>query len=224
VRRLAGLLTREQDQLVWRFAMQAIASDATPEATRLVELALNSSWPDVRVLGCEYVRRHGQTAFAPWLLPLINESNKQVQLAAVVAAGSCGNAVVLDGLPARDNAVALPGVRPLLASSDHRLQIAVATTMARLGDPQGMVELERLAFHENPQLREDAVRVMGESGQTRFVETLIRLGWTESHPRVRRALLASLESLVPPEKRPKLGRGVGEDGMIKSWIDWQQGR
>ena len=126
----------EQDSLVWRLVMLGVFRDGSAEAARLALLAVNSHWPDVRILGCEYMGRHGQSEHAAWLLPLFYDANKAVQLSAVTAAGKCRNPVVLDGLKPTGDQAPLRGLRPLLMESQGQLQFAVVASMSRLGDPQ----------------------------------------------------------------------------------------
>ncbi len=95
LQRLHALLTHEQDGLVWRQAMAAIAADATPGADDIALLAANNSWPDVRRLGCEYAGRHCRAEHAAWLLPLLTDGNDAVRLAAIDAAGRCANSVAI---------------------------------------------------------------------------------------------------------------------------------
>jgi hypothetical protein len=139
-------LKTEQDNLVWRLSMLGVYRDGSDEAGRLALLAVNHHWPDVRILGCEYVGRHGLTEQAAWLLPLFYDANKAVQLSAVTAAGKCRNPIVLDGLPASGDQAGLRGLRPLLTESQGQLQFAVVASMSRLGDPQAMQELARQAL------------------------------------------------------------------------------
>jgi hypothetical protein len=88
-----------------------------------------------------------------------------------------------------------------------------------------MQELVRLSYHANPDTREQAVKEMGLSGQTRFVAHLVTLGWTERNNQVRRAILESLERLVPEENRPRaLGETPAGDAKIKCWVQWLQQR
>ncbi|MBI3863412.1 MAG: HEAT repeat domain-containing protein, partial [Planctomycetia bacterium] len=220
-RRLELLLKTEQDALVWRFAMQAISHDLSDGASRLALLALNSQWPDLRTLGCEYVGRHGQSDQAAWLLPLLYDSNPGVQLAAIAAAGRCRNPLVLDGLKAHGDQAALKGLRPLLTESQGQLQVAVVTAMSRLGDPQAMQELVRLSLDVNSTSRQEFVQIMGESGQTRFVESLVRLVWTEPNQHVRQAALASLKKLVPAAEQPaKLPQARNATEAVEIWVAW----
>jgi HEAT repeat protein len=224
-RRLHELLRSEQDNLVWRLSMLGVYRDGSDEAGRLALLAVNHHWPDVRVLGCEYVGRHGISEQALWLLPLFYDANKAVQLAAVTAAGKCHNPVVLDGLPANGDAAPLRGLRPLLTESQRQLPFAVVASMSRLGDPQAMQELARLALDANSTSRLDVVQTMGETGQTRFVEPLIRLSWTEPNHHIRQAALTNLGRLVPSaEQPPALARARSVAEAVEIWAAWWEDR
>jgi len=228
-RRLNDLMKTEQDSLVWRFVMLGVHRDGSEEAARLALLAVNHHWPDVRILGCEYVGRHEMREHAVWLLPLLYDTNKAVQLSAVTAAGKCRNPIVLDGLPPAGDQAGLRGLRPLLTESQGQLQFAVVASMSRLGDPQAMQELARQALDGTSTSRLDVVHTMGETGQTRFVEPLIRLAWTEPNHHVRQAALVNLKKLVPPAEQPQKlpsARTVPEAVEIWAawWEDWQMKR
>lgn len=222
VRRIRERITQEQDRVVWRSILTAVAADSSEEASEIALLAVNHAWPDIRTLGCEYVEHHGQPREALWLLPLLGDRNKTVQLAAVKALGNCHNPVALDGLPDSSGG-GHRGLRELLSNPDKTLQYAAVASMSRLGDPQGMQELVRMSYHQSAQIREEAVRQMGLTGQSRFVGHLISLAWTESHDSVRRSILVSLEQLVPQEKRPAgLSEATGYDARIRIWAAWWQ--
>jgi HEAT repeat protein len=224
-RRLHELMRSEQDNLVWRMVMRGVYPDGSEEAGRLALLAINHSWPDVRILGCEYVGRHELPEQAVWLLPQFYDDNKAVQLAAVTAAGKCRNPVVLDGLTPAAGQAPLRGLRPLLTETQGQLQFAVVTSMARLGDAEAMQELVRLALDENSTSRLDVVQTMGETGQTRFVEPLIRLAWTEPNHHVRQAALANLQKLVPPADQPKALAGAKSiPQAVEIWVAWWEDR
>lgn len=224
-RRLLELMKSEQDSLVWRFVMLGVYRDGSEEAARLALLAVNHHWPDVRVLGCEYIGRHELVEHATWLLPLLYDTNKAVQLSAVTAAGKCRNPIVLDGLQPAGGQAGLRGLRPLLTESQGQLQFAVVASMSRLGDPQAMQELARQALDANSTSRLDVVQTMGETGQTRFVEPLIRLAWTEPNHHVRQAALVNLKKLVPPAEQPSklpVARSVPE--AVEIWAAWWEDR
>ncbi len=224
-RRLHELLKTEQDGLVWRLAMQGVSQDGSDEAARVALLAINSPWPDVRVLGCEYVGRHAQPEQAVWLLPVMLDANKAVQLAAITAAGKCRNPLLLDGLKSEGSQAGMRGLRPLLVETQGQTQMAVVAAMSRLGDEQAMQELVRLALDGTSTSRLEIVQTMGETGQTRFVEPLIRLAWTEQNHYVRQAALASLLKLVPSAERPPRlvqARNIAE--AVEIWASWWEDR
>jgi hypothetical protein len=88
-----------------------------------------------------------------------------------------------------------------------------------------MQELMRRALDGNSTSRLEAVQMMGETGQTRFVETLIRLAWTEPNDRVRQAALASLQKLVPAAEHPKaLPAAKSVPQAVEIWVAWWEDR
>jgi len=224
VRRLRDILTREQDQLVWRAVMSAVMQEDAPENAQVALLALNHLWPDIRVLGCEYIAYHENPAHAAWLLPLFEDSAVTVQLAAVRAAARCRNPVVVQGANRAEDA-GEGGLRRLLTTTNPQLRLAVAATLSRFGDKEAMHELVRLSLADNWSIRRDAVREMGASGQTRFVEQLIRVAWTETNHTVRHAAVASLNQLVLPGDRPEgLADVQNFERTIELWATWWEER
>jgi HEAT repeat protein len=216
-------MAREQDEPVWRGVMSAIMGDANEESAQVALLAINHRWPDIRVLGCQYVARHGRPEQGPWLLPLLNDTDPRVKLAAIEAAGRCHNPALIEGVPHPDQAGHPQGLVPLLADPDPRLRTATAISLSQLGDPRGMQELVRMSYHESPAVREQFVRHMGASGRTRFVEHLIRMGHTEQNPNVQRSILASLEQLVPGDARPRnLAETASLNEQLTQWVAWWQ--
>ncbi len=223
--RLGTTMKREQDQLVWRSIMQGGGQDGSDGAGQLALLAINHQWPDVRVLGCEYVGRHGRSAQAAWLLPLIHDANRQVQLAAVDAAGRCSNVIVIEGIKSGDGEAPRRGLRTIMASSHDDLRLAAAVAMSRLGDGQAMQELVRMSFDASPMTRAAVVQAMGDSGQTRFIEPLVRLAWTETNQRVRQLAVGSLKQLVPAGEQPRgLASAQTLAQTIDLWAAWWQDR
>lgn len=221
VRGLGQALQREADPLVWRFAMAALLPDDNPETARIASWAANHRDGGIRQLASEFAFRHKRPEFADWLLPLLHDPQKTVQLAAIGAAGECGNRIVIEGLPGSDAASALPGLKPLLAHADPRVSLAAAIAMSRLGDPLGHDELLRLSQHPDDRVRLEVIAAMGTSGQTRFVETLIGTGWTAQTEPIQRAVLTSLDQLVPTEKHPPaLATATRTEDKIKTWAEW----
>lgn len=225
VGRLRELLAQESDELVWRSAMTAVASDSTDECASVANLALHHRSAEVRQLGCGYVFRHGRPIFAPWLLDLLSDPNRSVQLAAIEALGNCGNLIAVRREAATDGRVALPNLRDFLSSPDQAVHLAAAISLCRIGAPEGIQELVRLSYHTNSKIRERVVAEMGRSGQTRFIGHLIELGWTEHNDQVQRIVLTSLDQLVPAEDRPtQLGEIPAVDAKIKCWAEWWERR
>jgi HEAT repeat protein len=223
--RLQERLYRETDEFVWRCAMMAIDSDATDDCAQIANLALHHQSAEVRTLGCEYLAHHGEPAHAVWLLELLDDRDRSVKLAAIRALGNCGNQIAVRGLKPDKSRNVSPNLRSLLSSSDGGVRFAAAVSLCRLGTPEGMQELVRFSYHANPHTREEAVREMGLSGQTRFVAHLVSLGWTERNAQVRQAILDSLDRLVPEENRPRaLGETPALDAKIKCWVQWLQAR
>jgi HEAT repeat protein len=223
--RLQERLYRETDELVWRWAMLAIGSDSTDECAQIANLALHHQSAEVRTMGCEFLARHGQPAYAVWLLDLLDDRDRSVKLAAIRALGNCGNQVAVRGLKPDKARNASPNLRALLSSSDAGVRFAAAVSLCRLGTPEGTQELVRLSYHSSPDTRAQAAKEMGLSGQTRFVSHLVSLGWTERNSQVRQAILDSLDRLVPEENRPRaLGETPSPDAKIKCWVQWLQQR
>lgn len=231
VRRLLLKLDERQDTLIWHDAMAAVMPDATDYHAQVALKALNDKRADIRFLGCEYILRHPRRRFANWLqqLRLFGDPDQRVRLAAIKAAGRCENSVVLDdrvdntdSSEKRPNdAKRFPGLRSLMTNSNAELRMAAAISMAHLGDRQGTQELSRLSWSSESRIRLEAVRAMGETASTWFIEPLIRHGWTERHVDVRLAILNSLNQLTLPGKRPaNLVDENGYDAKIKTWLKW----
>jgi HEAT repeat protein len=223
--RLRESLAHDSDETVWRRAMVAIGSDSTDDCAEIANLALQHRSAEVRKLGCEYLARHGRPAHAPWLLGLLEDRDRGVQLAAIRALGNCGNQAALRGLKPTEGSRTSPNLHSLLTSSDQEVRFAAAVSLCRLGAAEGMQELVRLSYHTNSTIREHAVKEMGLSGQTRFVQHLVTLGWTEKNDQVRHAILDALDRLVPPENRPAAVGGLTSwDAKIKCWVQWLEHR
>ncbi|HUQ70935.1 MAG TPA: HEAT repeat domain-containing protein [Planctomycetaceae bacterium] len=223
LRSLHAVLLIEQDQLVWQQCLEAVQADGHDAAGQLALLAIHHTWPDIRRLGVAHMALHPTPEAAGWLMPLFRDENRSVQQAAIAAAARCGNPVVLDGYPSGDGE-AMTGLRPLLMTSDHELRWTVLETMATLRDDQAATELTRLTYDPHPRVREQAARAMGTTGDSRFVEALIRWSWTESADPVKQAILSSLDELTPVADRPENPTGLAApltiDDKIRQWAVW----
>lgn len=224
VKRLRTLMTHEQDRLVWRIVMASVAQDNYEETAQLALLAINHNWPDIRILGCEYLGSHGLPQYAKWLLPLLHDKNRSVQLAAINAIGHCHNPIAIQGLnhsPPGQNPS--PSLRSLMTHSNQRIRFQTIAALSRLGDIEGMQEMVRLTSDKLNSNRINAVREMGDSGQTRFVEPLVQLAWTERNQSTLKEIFSSLEKLVPASEQPAdLTPQMKQSEQAEIWMNWWQ--
>ncbi|MCA9115518.1 MAG: HEAT repeat domain-containing protein, partial [Planctomycetaceae bacterium] len=193
VQRLREQMVRPpgQERLVWQLVLQAVSRDATEECGALMLLALNHPAAGIRRMGCEYVGRHRQARQATWLLPLLDDADRSVQLAAIRAAGDCGsrelllpggNAAAADGAGDRQ-----PGtLQRLLTSADPEIRQAAAVSLSQLGDQTARGMLIRMLQQDDVRIRENVVREMGRTGLSAFVQPLIELGQVERNDQVAR--------------------------------------
>lgn len=221
LRRLSQHMSFEQDRQVWQEVLGAILPDAVTDAAQIALIALNSPWPDIRQLGCEYFDRHPQPEYAAWMLPRLNDDDQQIQLRAIRILGRCGNPVALDGYPKDPETI---GMRSLLMSSNTQIRWETILAMSVLGDAQASQELIRQSYDPEPRRREQAVQAMGQTGQSRFVEPLLRRSWTETDRGVQIALLRALDQLVPMNERPRLAPESSIGDKIKEWGRWWEQR
>lgn len=221
LKKLRSQLLDEQDQLVWSEVIAAILPDSTPEAAQIALVALNSQWPDVRQLGCEYLARHPYPEYALWLLPRLQDADRSVKLRAIQITADCGNPVALDGFADSPETI---GLRQFLSSTDQQLRWEAVVAMSTLGDAQASQELIRQTNDPQPRQRERALRAIGRTGQTRFVELLLKQLWTETDPVVQLALLEALHQLVPMEEQPGLAPESPIGDKINHWTRWWEAR
>ncbi len=225
--RLGDVLVREEDATVWRDVMGAIGRDTAEPVTRIVQLAVNHRWADVRRMGCEYISRHGRADFAPWMQRLFEDPHPTVQLAAIKAAGHCGQQRVLEDAHGEKGEVTMIGLSRLLNSFSGERHLAVVESMSRLLDPRGLEELHRLSYSGNWRTRLAAIEIMAEIGQTRFLDRLIDVVWLDQEPRpeVKRAALKAIETLIPADEHPdKLESAQTPQQKAEVWHLWWERR
>tara|TARA_R110000868_G_scaffold411459_1_gene704333 strand:- start:83197 stop:86133 length:2937 start_codon:yes stop_codon:yes gene_type:complete len=224
VSRLRKLMSHEQDRLVWRIVMSAVEKDNYDEAAQLALLAINHNWPDIRILGCEYFGSHGLPQYANWLLPLLDDKNHTVQLAAIRAIGKCHNPIAISGIQKPgESQNPSPSLRSLLTHSNRRVRFETVVALSRLGDFAGMQELLRISNDTQVAMKNEAVQEMGNSGQTRFVEPLIQMAWTERNNSTLKEILNSLDKLVPDSEQPAdLNPQQDRSDQAKIWMNWWQ--
>ncbi|HUQ70407.1 MAG TPA: HEAT repeat domain-containing protein [Planctomycetaceae bacterium] len=221
LRRLSLRMAAEQDRQVWQDVLAGLLPDAIPEAAQIALVALNSPWPDIRQFACDYFERHPQPEYAAWLLPRLQDPDRQLRLRTIRLLGQCGNPTALDGYQDDEQAF---GLRKLLTDSDQQLRWEAVLAMSLLGDAQAAQELIRQSYDPHPRQREVAVTAMGQTGQSRFIEHLLRRSWTENDRAVQAALLRSLDQLVPMSDRPGLAPESSISDKITEWARWWEAR
>lgn len=204
---LSRVLTHEQNARVWRNVIAAISHDASSEADDLIPLALNSQWPDVRLLACEYVEREQRPEHGRWLAPLLEDSDAAVRTAAIRAAGACGHPALVDGTNG--------GLRAKLSEPSRDVRLEAATAMARLGDVSGLQELLHLAKSNDVQTRRKAASGLKLAGNKQAVDPIVSLAWTERDPKTRETYFDLLEEFSPPSER--LPDGLSDEQKLELW-------
>jgi len=241
VETLRKRITGWRNRVVWRYALQAVMNDGLPESDRLAVEASQFPAASVRVLACEYFRRHPRTKFAGRILELMNDRDRRsVRLAAVRAAGFCHHQSLIDGKPEtqagrfqgsrslQDEPAVIParhGLQHWIRSGDREIAEAAAVSLARLGNELGYRELHRMSFHPDAKRRTRAYRLMGETGQKRFLAHLIERGRSEEAAGPMSAILAAVEELTGSNERPVGLSGVsGYHERIGVWSEWLKRR
>lgn len=217
--RLVDVIREEQDLEVWRSTFLAVENEASNEAALLARTAAETSWPDLRLLALDYVARHRPREAGQWVLPLLAERHPRVQIEAVKVAGLLGDPALLEGTRDAEGTVIYPGLRAMLPGAEGQLRWAVILSLGQLGDSQGLDELLRLARDQEPLTRASAIRAMGETGQSRFVQPLLDILWTESSPTVQSAGLTSLGHLVPADRHPRQDAASPYTERLQAWAD-----
>ncbi len=219
LRLIAERLEQEQDLHVCRDLMMTIEQDTTQEARVVAQNGLTHTWPDVRILGCQYVQKQRVPQLAPFLLPLLHERNASVQRAAILACGYCRNPLVIDGFQESQNS-RQGGLRSLLGTVNRETELLVIAGLARLVDEQGRNELLKLSYSADTNTRRQVVQIMGELQDQRLIEHLIRIGWTEPAADVRLAVLDALKKTVPRDQQPKILASDSTEQQMQIWSEW----
>lgn len=100
--------------------MEAIDNEASEPAVRMAHLALSQNAGEVRRKACEFLASHPDASHETFLLPLLNDREQAVVLAAIRALGAAGRMT---------NTAALKNE---LAASAEDVQLAAAIALARL--------------------------------------------------------------------------------------------
>ena len=189
--RLPATLRREQNANVWRGIAQALHRESGPHVEAVFRLAMQSPWADVRELACRFIARQRDPRLAETLRPLLVDESEAVRLAAIEAAGRCGQPSL------RTTQGEALGLRDLRSDASRSVRQAVTTALFRLGDDDAVQELLRL-LHEPDRSRQlEAAAVLRESPPQAIGPAVVSIAWTERDARVRAALLELLAALDP---------------------------
>lgn len=223
--RLRAHMVGERDRIVWARVHAAVADDGGEEAALLVRLALESQWPDLRALGCEYVARHPRPNRGEWVLPLFREDDSKVLRLAIRAAGRCGHPAVVDGRATAEHPQPI-GLLVLAAHRDLDVRIESAIALVRLEHPLGLSELARLTRSPEAEQRRAAYVAIGETAHEGLVESLLTAARDETDSNLRRLALASLERLVDERDRPLRlpPADRAPDAALYAWESWWEDR
>ncbi|MAT14148.1 MAG: hypothetical protein CMJ46_02645, partial [Planctomyces sp.] len=192
-------MLKEQDQFVWRAILKSYERDRTAQSGELARIALHHAWPDIKLLGCEYIEFDPRPEYAEWLRPMIHDrQNRRLRLQAIRLAGRCQNPNLLNSRypTAPQQLPEEQGLVSLLNETEPELRFEVVVAASQLGYPPAMQELAVLAQHPELQVRLRAIQAMATSGQTRFAEQLILIGSNEKHPQAQREMMSALKQLM----------------------------
>lgn len=219
VHELLAPLQYEQDNLIWRQVMQAIGKDVTDANIQIAALALRNNWPDIQVLGCEYLGQHRLTQQAHLLVPLFDSKQAVVQIASIKAAGRCRNPVVIRSRGNRR------GLIEFLHEQRSDLRLAAVVSLAQLNQPVALQELSRLSHDERPGVRQMVAQAYGETGDARYITSLIQMARVENKHDVLTEIQDSLLGLVPESDQPAtLLKTDSVKDKRKKWIEWYDSR
>ncbi len=208
--RLAALVAAEEDVLVWRSALAAVAADGSEPAMRIAAAGLSHPSAEVRRRACEHFARFPSPAHAPVLLPALRDSSDAVVLAAIEAIASGGRL---------DDA----GPLEALLGHDHQsVRLAAAAALARLGRPSGAAALQRLALSGDPIIRREVAAAMGELGDPAFTADLVRM-LDEGHG-IRRAALEALPKVVGRDESALPAPAASLSERVDRWKRWYERR
>ncbi len=209
IARLAQLVVKEQDALVWQNAMRAIAEDPSQPAIELSYMAIGNASAEVRRRACEYLAAHPDPAHVPVLTPALEDKDHAVICAAARALAATGK---------------MPDTKPLrnlLGSTNEDIQLEAALALTRLGDPSSKPALERLAYSRDPAVRARTAQAMGDFPDAAFTATLIHL--LNDTQTVSRAALISLPKVVGEDVAQAPGQAPATSTeQILRWKHWHE--
>jgi HEAT repeat protein len=215
VARLAMLVEKEQDAIVWQTVLRVVSEpDATgvlPANRQLIVLALGHPLPDVRRRACEALANWNDPRMSSLLVASLGDTN-----ASVVAAAAKAFAVLGAGDDPRP-------LLPLLALGDRTLRLSAAEALARSRYREGVDALERLAIEADANVRRQAALAMGRTRDAHFTQQLIRM--LDDRSGVQQAALESLAAIHGRDfGRENRGAATTVAERAASWKRWHADR
>lgn len=208
--RLASLVVRQQDTLVWLAALTALESDPSESAMGLAYAGLSHPESEVRRRACLNLAAHPDPRHERALVPVLDDTSEPVVLAAVQAIGQLGR--MSDATP----------LKKMIAVPNETVRVEVAGALARWGDPQGCEALERQAYSSDFTVRHRAAVLMGEAADARFVPTLMQM-LGDSRMNVRQAALESLPKTASQNPaRSDTATALDSNEQIRRWKAWYE--
>lgn len=181
LRRLAELLIRQQDPLVWQSVQTALGDETREPAVRIQIAGLTHPVAEVRRRACAYLADRALSEHQGLLVAALDDSDRAVVLEAIRGLAAIGT--LDDPTP----------LVQLLASRDESIRLQVAAALAKLGDRRGQAALQRLAHARDPDVRRGAARTMGQLGNAGFTATLMQM--LDDRLDVKQAAVRSLEQV-----------------------------
>ena len=207
VARLRQILVYERDALVWQAVLRAIGGDHYDHAMTLASVALGHDQPMIRRQACEHIAAAANASYAHLLVDALSDTDQSVRRAA------------LRGLAFPR---AVDDVTPLLrfmADTDVTMRFEAARTMTIIGSSAGLAALERMAYHNDANVRRMVAEAMGELAQPVFTATLVAM--LDDETRVQRTALASLPACVGDATPAQVhDRGNSQAALVDIWQDW----
>ena len=200
-KRIIDLTARETDSMVLVSLLSSL-KNADPEMVcRLARPLLQSQSAEVRRVSCEMLMQFGSAEDIPLLHEALDDSSDMVVLGALRA---------IDYLwdESADNSAVLATLKSMLhQQKSPTLQVDVATTLHRLGQPEGAEAVRRFAASSDYRVKAHLAVRVAQMGDRAFVPILIRY-LDDSNGTVRARALEGLPMLV--------GEDIGRSGVSSS--------
>jgi ATP/ADP translocase/HEAT repeat protein len=160
-----------------------------------VETLLRHKSSSVRIKTLEYYGHRQAMRFANSVFLCFEDPESEVRAAAINAFSAMG----------KDKAVR--SVTQYLSDPDPKIRAAAVTGMMRFGGLDGVLAaaeaLKALIAHDEPQMRQEAARVLGAIGVQNFYQPVLRL-MSDDDVRVRREAILAAGVLKSPEFIPAI--------------------